>query len=218
MASLNPSHRSYCITFRPHGGVTDKQISTLSRWIKKSSEYYFVITEKEDEARHIHASIFLNKKTTRSNLTITLSRLFKELTHEEKAVFNRGIKAQYNSDFITEYMNKGDDTVVIERNLPEIATLDKYFAEVPDKRKKGPKTTDPFYANLEKLWFEHKRPIEECNPSNLRNFLMDMMNNKRLIRVIADNRKIFSISCALSRYINRETSFHVEPEPFHQDV
>lgn len=215
---MQVSHRSYALTFRPQGGVTDTQISILLTWIRKAAEYFSIITEKEGDARHVHAAIFLRKASTRSNLTITLTRLFKSLTIEEKAVFQKGIKSMYNSDFITNYMEKGDDTIVIETNLPEIATLDSYFSEVPDQRKRGSTSTDPFYANLESLWYLHKRPIEECNPSNIRNFLMDMMNNKRTIRVIADNRKIFSISCALARYINKESSFNVEPDAFHQDV
>lgn len=212
------SHCSFAVTHRPRGGITDDDISLFTKWCRKQCAYFFVITEKEDEARHLHAALFLKKKTSHSNVANTILRVFKNLDVEERSVLRSGIKAMYNSDFITSYMEKGDDTVVIERNLPEVSTLDSYFADVPDKRKRGPSAADPFYANLEKLWWEFKRPIEETNPSNLRNFLMNMMNKERRIRVISDNRKIFQISCALSRYINQETSFHVEPDQFHQDV
>lgn len=215
---MSNAHRSFSLTLRPRDGVSDNQISLLAKWIKKNCCYYLMITEKLDSDRHVHAALFLKKKKIPSNFATDMMRLFKDLDPEEKSVFRRGIKSMYNYDWVTEYLNKGDDTVVIERNLPEVATLDSYFSEVPDPRKKGPSAADPFYANLEKLWYEYKRPIEECNPSNLRNFLMAMMNEKRLIRVISDNRKIFQISCALSRYINKETSWNVEPEPFHQDV
>jgi len=212
------SHRSYAVTIRPYHGVDDDIINSFVKYVEKYCEYYYVITEKEDSERHIHAGLFYKKSTLRSSIAVTLCRLFKNFTHEEKSVLQSGIKSMYNNDFMQNYMKKGDDTVVILENLPEVATLDKYFAEVPDRRKKGPASADPFYANLEKLWYKHKRPIEDCNPNNLRHFLMKMMNEERVIRVIADNRKIFQISCALSRYINKETSFNVEPEPFHQDV
>lgn len=210
--------RSFSVTLRPLNGVDDEHISRLVKWVKKNCEYYFVITEKLDHERHVHAAVFLKNPKTPSNFSTDMIRLFKDLSVEEKSVFRKGIKSMYNSDWINSYLEKGDDTVVIERNLPEEATMDAYFSEVPDKRKKGPSCADPFYANLEKLWWEYKRPIEETNPSNLRNFLMRMMNKERLIRVIADNKKIFQISCALSRYINKETSWNVEPDPFHQDV
>jgi len=212
------SIRSYALTIRPLRGCSDKHIALIQKWVKKHCAYYYVITEKQEEERHIHAGLFLKKATSKSNLGLTIQRLFKDLSFEEHRVLRDGVKVMYNYDFIGKYMEKDDDTVVIERHLPEESTLDEYFSEIPPKSKKGPVATDPFYANLERLWYAHKRPIEETNPNNLRHFLMDMMNNKRLIRVIADNRKIFQISCALARYINKETSFNVEPEPFHQDV
>jgi len=211
------SVRSYALTFRPRDGISDVQVSTMVKWIKKNCDYYYVITEKTDHERHLHAGLFLKKKKTSSNFATDMLRLFKELDVEEKATLRKGIKFMYNNDFITNYLNKGDDTVVVERNLPEEKHLSSYFSEIPAPKKRGPTATDPYYANLEKLWYEYKRPIEECNPNNIRHFLMNMMNNERKIRVIADNKKIFSISCALSRYINKETSWNVEPDPFHQD-
>ena len=210
--------RSFALTLRPRHGVTDDEIKSLVKWTKKNAEYYYVITEKKDHERHVHAALFLKTKKTRSNFATDMLRLFKHLDIEEKACLRGGIKKMYNSDFVTNYLEKDDDTVVIEKNLPEISTLDSYFQEVPPPSKKGPAQTDPFYSNLEKLWYQYKRPIEETNPPNLRNFLMNMMNNERKIRVIADNKKIFQISVALSRYINKETSFFPDPEPFHQDV
>ena len=210
--------RSYALTIRPRDGVDHEQIIRFVSWVRKHCDYHHVITEKTDHERHIHAALFLKKKTSRSNLCLLLCRLFKELDTEELATLRGGVKKMYNIDFIKTYMDKDDHTIVIDKNLPEESTLEEYFSEIPPPKKKGPSSTDPFYKNLEKLWWTYKRPIEETNPKNLRNFLMNMMNNERKIRVIADNRKIFSLSCALSRYINKETEFHVEPEVFHQDL
>lgn len=215
---MSTPHRSFAVTFRPYGGVTDDQIKLFIKYVKRQCEYYYVITEKTMAERHIHAGLFLKKKKSPSNFSTDLIRLFKDCTSEEKAVLRKGIKSMYNNDFINNYMNKDDDTVIIERNLPEASHLESYYSEVPAPKKTGPTATDPYYQNLENLWYQYKRPIEECNPSNIRNFLMVMMNDERKIRVISDNRKIFQISCALSRYINKERSWHVEPDPFHQDV
>lgn len=217
MSDSQPKVRSFAVTIRPAGGITDEQIDRFVKFVKKHCEYYFIVTEKDDVSRHIHSGLFLKKSSTSSNLCTQLLRLYKDFSHEEKAVMRGGVKFMYNGDFITNYMDKDDDTVVIERCLPEKATMDSYFSEVPAPKKKGPTAADPFYANLESLWWKHKRPIEETNPVNLRNFLMKMMNVERVIRVISDNRKIFQISVALSRYINKEDSWKVEPEAFHQD-
>lgn len=213
-----PSIRSYAVTFRPHGGVTDKQIDDFTAFCGKYCTYYSIVTEKEDDERHIHAGLFLKKKVDRSSFCTQLIRKFPDLSYDEKAVLRKGIKFMYNIDFVKNYMDKDDDTVVVANNLPETATLDSYFAEVPNPKKRGPSSADPYYSNLEKLWYLHKRPEDECNPNNIRHFLMNMMNKERIIRVISDNRKVFSLSCALARYINEETSWNVECEPFHQDV
>lgn len=196
--------RTFAITLRPRGGILDEQVDTLVKYIKKQCDYYYIITEKTGIERHIHAGIFLKKKKTKSNFTTDILRLYKDLDPEEKSVMRKGIRVMFNADFLGEYMEKDDDTVVLEKNLPEASTMDSYFAEVPLPKKKGPQATDTFYDNLEKLWYEYKRPIDEPTPKNLRNFLMRMMNYERKIRVIADNRKIFYISNALARYISRQ--------------
>lgn len=218
MENRNPPIKTFALTIRPYGGITDEQIELVRKYVVRKCDYYSLITEKEDDQRHLHAGLFLKKSASRSNVCNEVLRLFKDLTPAEKSVLRDGIKVMYNADFVNNYLTKGDNTVVIARSLPEVKTMENYFAAVPPKKKKGPASVDPFYANLEKLWYEHKRPVEECTPQNLRNFLMKMMNEVRVIRVIADNKKIFTISCALARYINRETSFNVEPDPFHQDV
>jgi len=209
--------RAYAVTFRPRLGVTDSQVKTFCTWVKKHATYYYVITEKMEAERHIHAALFLKKATKRSPLTNTLSRLYPELSFEEKRVFLQGIKTMYNYDWLGNYLEKDDDTVVIERCLPERARLDAYFEEVPSPRKRGPQAADPYFANLENLWHLHRGPASDPNPQEIRCFLMDMMNKTRVIRVISDNKKIFSLSCALSRYIRKETEWTVDPDPFHVD-
>jgi len=221
MTSEQACVKSFAVTVRPRAGISDDEIKTFVSWTKKKCDYYYVITHKDHGDRHIHAGLFFKKSCTRSNLATQLLRLFKDMDVEEKQVLRKGIKMMYNNDFIDNYMSLDkveENPMVVVKSLPEQGTIDSYYSLCPAPKKKGPSATDPFYANLEKLWFEFKRPIEETNPPNLRNFLMNMMNNERKIRVIADNKKIFMISVALSRYINKEESFHVEADQFHQDV
>jgi len=144
-----------------------------------------------------------------------MCRFFKDFDSEEFAIFCCGIKKMYNIDFINTYMEKDDYTVVIDKNFSEEFMFDEYFSEIPTLKKKGLSSMDFFYVNLEKFWYMFKCPIEEINLKNLWNFLMNMMNKECKICVIADNCKIFFISCALSRYINKEDEFFVELEVFH---
>jgi len=207
--------RSFAITIRFCDGIDNEQIIRFVIWVKKHCTYHHVITEKKDHERYVHAGIFFKKAKTYFNFSIDILWLFKDLDIQERSTLCGGIKKMYNIDFIKNYMEKDDDIVVVDKNLSEEATLDMYFVEIPFLKKKGSKVTDPLFSHLEFFWWTYKRPIEEINFENLRYFLMNMMNNERKIRVIQDNRKIFSLLCALSRYINKETQWQVTPEVFH---
>ncbi len=210
------SFLSFAITIRPLQGVTDDDVSIFNLWVSKHAEYYYIVTEKEDEERHIHAGVFLKKKKSHSNMNLDMVRLFKRLSPDEKSVLRKGVKIMYNRDFLDNYMTKGDSTVIISRNLPEESFLEGF--DWPVLKKKGPSAADPYFAKLEELWYEHKSPIWEVNPANCRHFLADLMYNKRILKCITDNRKVYQTSCTLSRYINKESEWHVDPDPFHQDA
>jgi len=216
MEDRNPPLKTYALTIRPYGGITDEQVGLIEKYIRKQCEYYHLITEKTGHERHVHAGLFLKKPKTRSNFGTDMMRLFHDLSPTEKSVLRGGIKVMYNKDYISNYLDKDDDTVVVASCLPEIDTLHGWFPPpLPPKPKK--KGVDLFYLHLEELWHQHKRPIEECTPENIRHFLMRMMNVERVIKVIPDNRKVFMMSCALARFINKEDTWNVDPEPFHQD-
>jgi len=157
----------------------------------------------------------LKKEVIRSNLCTTLLRLFPELTPEERNVFRQGIRSMYNKDFLLNYLQKDDDTVVFEECLPEESHLEKYFKN--DAPRRGPADTDVYYANLEKLWYIHVRPGTVVRTNNVRDFLFNMMYNLRLIRVIADDKKISQVARHLTRYINKATESTIELPPFEKE-
>jgi hypothetical protein len=206
---------TFAITLRPRNGINDTQVEVITSWIKKHSTYYYVITEKLNEERHVHAAVILKKEILRSNLCTALLRLDLGLCDDEKPVFRTGIKSMYNKDFITKYMSKGDDTVVIAENLPESAHLDSYFTlPVP---KKGPSAVDPFYANLEKLWWVHQSPGFEINTVNCRDFLFNLQYNLRLIKVLPDDKKIIQVARHLTRYLKKEKFSTIKLPPFEEE-
>lgn len=210
--------KSFAITFRPYGGVTDDHISTLETWCKKKSLYYAIVTEKLDSERHIHAAVILQQSMQLGNFGLTIQRLFPDLSEDERKVMRKGVKVMYNIDWMEKYMNKDDDTIEVSSRLPEEGPgyLDSYFP-TPLESKKQTKATDAYYANLEKLYYEHVPRHLEISPPVCRNFLYDMMYNKRIIRVIRDDRSIMQISRHLCRYINKSTVCLQEVAPFDID-
>ena len=201
-------YKTYAITVRPRTGITDVQVQRLSDWVKKQCEYYHVVTEKNDDERHLHAGLFLKKEKERKNVISMLLNQMKELDGEERTVLRKGVKVMYNMDFIDNYLDKDDDTKVIVSNLP-----DQYLG-FPEKAEDLNRKADPYYAKLEKLWYEHQNTGVEVCGQTCRDFLFDMMYNKRLIRIIADDKRIMQVARHLMRYLKKSTVCNLEVPPW----
>lgn len=209
------NYQSFAITFRPRDGVTDKQIKKMEEYCRKKCDYYYLITEKEGTDRHIHVGMFLKKKMLKGSVAIELLRMYPELDSDERRVARKGIKIQYNLDWIEKYLDKDDATTVISDNLPERAHLDAYWPPDEDQRKaQAAKSVDSFYAKLEMLWYEHRSPGVEKSRENVRDFLADMMYCSRKIRVM-DRKKHLSVALCLTDYLNKCTALpNVQWAPF----
>ena len=121
--SVNNKYQSYAITVRPLDGATSEHDNLMSAFVQKYCEYYYIVSEKLDDERHLHCGIFLKKPLTRSNLGVMLKRVFKNLADDEKRVLVGGIRIMYNIDFIRTYLDKDDETELILNNLPEVSHL-----------------------------------------------------------------------------------------------
>ena len=196
--------RTYAITFRPSNGVDETDIAKFTKWACKQSDYYHIVTEKDGYAKHIHAALFLKKSVQRSNVATMMSRLFKELDSQEKSVMLKGIKILYNYDWISNYLDKDDDTVVIASNLPEKGHIESWFPPKPVTTGVArARKCSAFYHELESLWMKYNGPDYELNTMNARAFLNRMMNKERVINVISDPKKIKETAGALVRFIGK---------------
>lgn len=210
--------KSYALTFRPRDGVTDDQLKTFVKYVKKVSEFYHVVTEKNMAERHIHAGLILKKAMKRSNVVTQLLRMFPELSIAEKSVFRQGIKIMYNEDFIRRYCDKDDDTVVIESHLPEAGCMESYFPPKPALRDPTEKKKcSLYYHELERLWHEYVPPHTELNTINARKFLSKMMYSERCLPVIRDDRSIVQIARHLVRWLARTEDDVIELAPFEKE-
>lgn len=211
-------YSTFAVTIRPLEGITDSHLSLFVSWCQKHAKYFAIVTEMEGTDRHIHAGIWLPEPKLRSNLSTMLLRLFPDFSDSEKKVLQSGIKIMYNMDFVQKYMTKDEDVVEVESRLPETGGpgyLESYFPPLPSKKIRT--SVDPFYRNLESLWYEHVPKDFHITPSNCRNFLFDMVYAKRLIKVIRDDKQIFQISKHLSRYLTKATISTLQLAPFDVD-
>lgn len=208
---------SYALTLNPRDGVNDEVVSAVTQWIKKRCLYYHIVTEKTGTQRHVHAALYLRIQVTRSNLTTVWLRELKKFDFdtEEISVARKGVRILYSNDFIDNYLNKDDDTVVIESCLPEKGELTQYYPPKP-----LPTTTSrkrkcsAFYHELEELWHKHKRPLLEVNTENCRHFLFNMMYNERCINVIRDDKTIIQTARHLTRWLNHAHESTIQLAPF----
>lgn len=212
---VKQEYKSYALTVRPRDGATITHDGLLVTFLRKYCQYWYVVSEKLDEERHLHAGVFFKKAQTRSNVCLMLKRVFKDLDDDEKRVLGKGVRIMYNLDFIEEYLNKDDDTVVVSDNMAEAKHLEGYWPPSKDQeRAKASMATDKYYAKLECLWYEHQSPGVEIRYDTVCAFLSRMMNKERLIRVIVDDRKLKQTAMALSRYIRKDDRYVVELAPW----
>lgn len=209
--------KTYAITLRPRDGIDDDAVAVVTDWVRKRSEYYHIVTEKTGSARHLHAALYLRLEITKSNMNTLLCRLGKKigLDNDELSVLRKGLKILYSNDFVSTYLDKDDDTEVIVSCLPEYKFLESWYPPKPlPLNKKKLQRHSKYYWELEALWFQHKRPIDEVNTQNIRNFLFNMMYCKRLIPVLKDDKTIIQTAKHLSRWINRKDESTIEIPPF----
>lgn len=207
---------TYALTFRPKDGITDEQIDKLHEWIRKRSKYYHIVTEKTGSAKHLHAGLVLRVPVTRSNISVLLTRLFQGLNNEERRVWLNGIKIMYNKDFIDNYLEKDDDTVVIASSLPENGCLDSYFPPKPASVQRTRKCS-AYYHELETLYWQHVEVGTDVNTMNIRNFLFKMMYSERCIPVIKDDKTIIQTARHLVRWIKKEEYSTIVIPPFERE-
>lgn len=209
--------RSYALTFRPFDGVTDKQISMLDKWCRKKTLYHKLITEKEGSSRHCHAAVFLEQEESRSNLVVKMTRLFPDLSTQEKRVWRQGVKVMYNEDFLGNYMDKEDDTVIISENLPEAGRLESFYPPKPDLSVVKKSKCSHYYHELEALWNKYVPLATDINTVTVRDFLFNMMYNERCLNVIRDDKSIVQVARHLVRWLNHAQHNTIELPPFEKE-
>lgn len=109
-------------SIRPRGGVTECDIDKFQKFSKKYAKEFAIITEKEGDARHIHAIWFLKKPTAPGDFRGKGKVLYNNFWPEwdvrgsvwEKAMC---IKPVYSDEWLQNYMDKGDGRVLVESTM-----------------------------------------------------------------------------------------------------
>lgn len=127
---------SWCITYRPGTGITQEMEDAFLKSACDKFKWYFIVTEKDAEERHIHMGGILHKEQNKEDLCKCMGSwrcgppdaegkltLMKDLPYP-KFAYKEGVRHQYNNEFVDEYVVKGLDrdpaqnTRIIASHLP----------------------------------------------------------------------------------------------------
>ena len=194
--------RTWAITFRPRGGVTDNDLKLLDTWSERHP-YRLIGIEKEDDARHVHMAIVTRVATSPSAMKTTLLHVLKSGTaHAEKRLdpaeirtFRKGVKPWYNHDWVDNYIGadrdhkEGDQYTCYRTNLPaDLDELNEYYPPKDDKSLVKPCSIK--YVKWEKLLLaEHSCIPWEWTDADYERWLLKHMCHDRDIECQPDPRK-----------------------------
>lgn len=206
--------KTFAFTHRPRDGVTDTDIQKLCKYCRKHADFYKVITEKTGGERHIHAAFILKNPQTRGTVRTYMQRMFKHLTAEELSVMVKGLKIWYSTEFL-DYMNKQDDTVIIEENLPEIAYMEALFPKKPEPKK----TSLYMVGTIEQYlsWWKELQPVHfEINTMTCRDFIVALQHKHKKIGFLSD-QQIIQRAKWMTRHFHEADSFQQQLPAFERD-
>lgn len=191
---------AFAMTFRPRGGIKDEDVELISNNVMQRFPYYYVITEKENEERHVHAGVFGNSQTL-SHFNQIWSRLLKRKWSEEGSLWRYAYKSSLiYDDKWTEYMQKGDKTVIIEKNIPD--KPEKYYASAKEKKERK---KNVFISKMAKEIYDDKYERKNkgnnvwCGAVNLKDvshYLQKQMVTDQ-IDYVQDDRKFVRLCYAI---------------------
>lgn len=197
--------RTWAITFRPQGGVTDNDIKLLDQWGTRHKHFLLGI-EKEGDARHVHMAFLLEKASSKSNMKTVILHVLKSGCHlpeEEKRLSPAEIRNFRNSkcvqpwfdhNWVENYIGadrdhkEGDKYVCYRNTLP--ADLDDMNPFYPPKDDKSLcKPVGVKYLRWEKMLLEDGfRFASFWKNEDFENWLIKRMCSNRDIEPIRDVR------------------------------
>ena len=209
----------YAITIRPKYGVNEIDFKIVDNFLSKC-EYYYVITEKTGESRHIHAVLYLKKEQRISDFNRWWCRKYTTPDQKERGIYKYMFQSKvcYNDDFYEEYLQKDDETCVIQSKMPEKDTRLKYYKDIVIKSK----VIDYQMDKLEKMWNGEEGKnygwndtsqnplhirIRKADVNSVERFLCNLMFNLRRIKVVQNATKMRRLCKTLVAYINRSSTY-----------
>ena len=187
---------SFCITVRPLDGLHGDYDDAIMKFIQKQN-YGVYVHEMEDEARHLHAQIWLTTDREQHKIDNIRKALFRigqkydpNWSPAAKKVLSKGVKYAYSNYFVEKYMTK-DNTIEYDCR-PE--NPDDYYPSLEEQeeaKKKATRVADAYFDHLAREWNEHYPDYEfnfHTTIFDVAKFYYDLMFKEKKIAVIRDDK------------------------------
>lgn len=211
------------ISFNPYF-LSNELLTLFEDFCIENSSSYAIITEKENDKRHIHA-ILLLEKWKEEKKGVRLDK-FKDAVVKWQMKFDdnwdskcnyvtrQGCKIVYNYEWREKYLEKNVDetTKIIADNLPENyddylpSELEQLKAIKLAEAKKNELIKDHFFNKLSIIFEEMKYSFDDCNGLEVLflkktcDFLADIMYVSKKIAVIQDPKRQRQVATSFYRY------------------
>ncbi len=123
---MERKYRAFAFTVRQKAGTKPETIEAFKNFIQKKDGGFAVI-EGEGDTLHLHAGVFIENETSKSNFNLQLQRIYEKVKEDDDSVkvLRGGTRIMYDMNFFNEYLQKEDEPRVIYESIPE--EVDKYF-------------------------------------------------------------------------------------------
>lgn len=211
MDTDNTKFNSFCITIRPKNGIPcggPLENAIIAKC--KKYDYSYAVAEMEDEARHIHIQIWIEKSSEKGTIARAWERIQEKFDPEwspaAKKVLRSGIRIAYDDNFYQKYLDKGG-TLMFEKTPVE---REKYYPNLDwqqtqiEKANSVDKKFHRWKCEFES-WLEENQPkhcITEIDKELVAIFMADMMFVKKKWVVVTSSRARKENCECLHAYIN----------------
>lgn len=205
-------YKSFALTIRPRAGITNDTINAFKNWLLKQ-DYSVAVTEMTNEARHLHAQIWLNEGRTKDDVAKAVKRICERTISDwdatQSKVLRGGIRIAY-SDWYLEYLVDNEQKGCVEldniiTNNPPDRTEQYYpTEEEQEKVKQVSQAADPRFLAMEQECSEwHALESKEITMKSIARWLCYVMFEKRTMKVLINQRDRTALCKTLYAYMTK---------------
>ena len=211
-------YKSFALTIRPRLGITDTTIEAFKSWLTKQS-YSVGVIEMADEARHLHAQIWLDEGRTKDDVAKQVKRICERTIGDwdsaQSKVLRGGIRIAY-SDWYLEYLVDNEEKGCVEIdhiivNNPPDKTERYYPSEEEQEQVKAvAQSADPRFLKMEQ---ECNKYLEIHNKDltikNVARWLAYAMFDERSMKVLIQQRDRTAVCKTLFAYMSKSDNIEL---------